>query len=169
MRLLHYELLPYISERTLINQWGELNTIISKHPDNIMINYAYDNKLDLLHYAGLVLNQMLVRHIEVYSYKNILDYYIENFIGDNLGDYNDADDIVADLILESLDSIKDGKVLFVHQHTNLYLLQCFFNIQEKYFRGAPDLTEESMNALEGFVMLRFKNTYISSVVVTPKY
>ena len=167
MRLLHYELLPYVSDKCIIGQWGELNTIIAKHTDNIMINYIRNyNPMELLNYTSLVYLQMHRRNISVYSTKIMIDYYAKYF-PDEFCEYDCVDDIVADLLIKAvqIDNTNNfGDGLFPKEHTNLYLLQCYFTLQEKYNRGAEDLTDEIMNKIKEFVANRFKNVTLESVI-----
>ena len=40
---------------------------------------------------------------------------------------------------------------FPNHHNNRYLLQCFYNLQEKYDRGQKDFTPEIMDKLLNFI------------------
>lgn len=167
MRLLHYELLPYVSDKCIIGQWGELNTIITKHTDNIMINYIRDyNPIELLNYMSLVYLQMRKRNIPVYNTKVMIDYYAKYF-PDEFSEYDCVDDIVEDLLVKAIqiDNTNNfGDGLFPREHTSLYLLQCYFALQEKYNRDAEDLTDEIMYNLEEFMLNRFKNVTLESAI-----
>ena len=53
----------------------------------------------------------------------------------------------------------DGYNLFVfkNHHTNKYLIQCFFNLQEKYERGQKDFNREKYLELRKFVADKLKS------------
>ena len=80
-------------------------------------------------------------------------------------EYHEEDmDIYSDMVLhelkfrgfkptygEELLGIPDRKP-FPNHHTDRYLLQCFFNLQEKYERGQRDFTEDRYRSLQGFAI-----------------
>ena len=46
---------------------------------------------------------------------------------------------------------KDFSKPFVNHHNNRYLLQCFYNLQEKYDRGQKDFDNETFRNLVIFI------------------
>lgn len=144
MRLWHYELLPFLPDSQLIAQWRELNSIFKKQDKHILINYVYEYpKVDLLEYTLLVIYEMNKRNYKIKSFENAYMYFQEllcaiifkeNYIPN-----------------EFIDGFKSGRKLFNNHHNYRYLLQCFYNLQEKYDRGQKDFSKERYNALEHFV------------------
>ena len=119
MRLWHYKLISYLPNSQLLAQWRELNSIFKKQDKHILINYVYDYpKSNLLVYSNMVIEEMKKRGIKIRSFENYENYFIE----------------------PSFSVIKD--IPFPEHHTDRYLLQCFYNLQEKYDRGQKDFSEE---------------------------
>ena len=129
MRLWHYKLLHYIPDLQLKAQWRELNSIFKKQDKHILINYVYEYpKHHLFGYTRLVINEMLLRGFKIRSLDNYNSYFkdvIEKYDKRYNGDY---------------DRFTTG--FFPNNHTDRYLLQCFYNLQEKYDRGQKDFTQE---------------------------
>lgn len=122
MRLWHYKFIKYLPNSQLIAQWRELNSIYKNQPNHILINYCYEYpKNILLAYSKLIYNEMINRNIKIKSLNNLINYF--NII-----------DIDNDFINKDFSNI----VLFKYHHTNQYLKQCFYNLQEKYDRGQKD-------------------------------
>ena len=144
MRLWHYKLIPYLPNSQLLAQWRELNSIFKKQDKHILINYIYEYpKVDLLEYTLLVIYEMNKRNCKIKSFENAYMYFQEllcacifkeNYIPN-----------------EFIDGFKSERNLFTNHHTNGYLKQCFYNLQEKYDRGQKDFTGEMMVRLENFV------------------
>lgn len=127
MRLWHYELIKYLPRSQLLAQWRELNSIFKNKPKHILINYVYDHtKNYLLAYSVIVINEMNRRKYK-WSVDNLTSYF------GNLSDYANT-----------------GLPNFP-EHDDRYLLQCFYNLQEKYDRGQLDFTKEIYEKLEKFV------------------
>lgn len=167
MRLWHYELLPYLSDKAITTQWGELNTIMSKKDkvDNLIVNYVYKYEpRELLKYTGLVILELKTRNIPIYNYAVVIQYFADNY-EEEFGEYGDVDDIITDLIFEAKDWINAGNKLFKDHHTQLYLLQCFFNIQEKFNRGARDLNLDIMEKLTIFITSKFENMSLYDAIM----
>ena len=131
MRLWDYRLIPYLPKSQLIAQWRELNSIYKKEDDHILINYIYEyNKKDLGIYSNIVIQEMLSRGIKIKNWKNYEEYFKdETFDVCELYDYEP----------------------FENHQDNRYLLQCFMNLSEKYFRGQKDFDEQTYNKLYHFV------------------
>lgn len=126
MRLWHHKLIPFLPKSQLIAQWRELNSIYSKQDRHILINYIYDYpKEHLRQYSDLVLEEMIKR-----GYKYNLDKHTAYF-GCNI------------IICSQFDPFPD-------HHNDRYLIQCFFNLQEKHDRGQKDFSDEEYNRLAQF-------------------
>ena len=131
MRLWDYRLIPYLPKSQLIAQWRELNSIYKKEDDHILINYIYEyNKKDLGIYSNIVIQEMLSRGIKIKKWKNYEEYFKdETFDVCELYNYEP----------------------YVNHHDNRYLLQCFYNLQEKYDRGQKDFDLELYRNLVIFI------------------
>ena len=133
MRLWHYKLIKFIPKSQLLAQWRELNSIFKKKDNHILINYAYEYPDEnLVAYANIVLEEMDKRHIRVRSFDNYIN-------------------LVCVTEPRSVDALM-GCNPFKKHHDDRYLLQCFFNLQEKYDRGQKDFSKEEYERLESFVM-----------------
>ena len=143
MRIWHYKLIPYLPKSQLLAQWRELNSIFKKQDKHILINYIYEyenNKSDdLFDYTCIVINKMRKRKIKIKSYDNIFNYfeYSNAFIESYIYDFEGV-----------------SYELFKNHHTDRYLIQCFYNLQEKYDRGQKDFSKEIYDRLEEFVKIR---------------
>ena len=129
MRLWHYKLIPYLPNSQLIAQWRELNAIFKNQPNHILINYVYEySKKELFKYTHLIINEMNLRgfKLKVKSYENCENYF-------------------KGVTIITTDNP------FISHHNNRCLLQCFYNLQEKYDRGQKDFTEERYKKLEEFI------------------
>ena len=137
MRLWHYKLIPFLPNSQLVAQWRELNSIFKKQDKHILINYVYEYDVShLLSYTQLVLKEMHDRGFKTKSSENMFNYFGEiRFI---------------------TYPIKD---IFPNHHTDRYLQQCFYNLQEKYDRGQKDFSEEQYNQLEEFVIKELFKTW----------
>lgn len=132
MRLWDYRLIPYLPKSQLLGQWRELNSIFKKQDKHILINYVYEyNKYDMGCYVNLVYAEMIKRGCK-FSTQSI----------DNARRYfNDVPAYFYE---------KDYKP-FKRHHTKQYLLQCFMNLEEKYFCGQKDFDRETYLKLWNFV------------------
>ena len=129
MRLWHYELIFYLPNSQLLAQWRELNSIYKKQDKHILINYIYEyQREDLYSYSVKVVKEMYKRGFKI-NQKSI-DNFRNYFKG-----YNVTETITP----------------FENHHNNRYLLQCFYNLQEKYDRGQKDFSPEQYEKLENFI------------------
>lgn len=147
MRLWHYKILPYLpnSQLWLKAQWRELNSIFKKQDKHILINYVYEyNKLELEEYACLVLNEIIKRKIKIHSWDNFLKYF-------NYSPLDYSVDSIIGFRIQNMKVMLGNNALFKCHHTDRYLLQCFYNLQEKYDRGQKDFDKDTYDRLEEFV------------------
>ena len=132
MRLWHYKLIPFLPNSQLIAQWRELNSIFKKQDKHILINYVYEYpKQDLYIYSFMVLAEMIDRHYKIKSIDNFYNYF-------------EIDPFACGFKLE----MKKGETPFVRHHNERYLIQCFYNLQEKYDRGQKDFSKEQYDLLK---------------------
>lgn len=128
MRLWHYEIIQFLPKSQLLAQWRELNSIFVRKPKHILINYVYTYpKRDLFIYSGLVIGEMYFRGYNIRSLDNYNKYF------------------------KDIEKPVDFYIPFEDHHTDRYLLQCFYNLQEKYDCGQKDFTEKQYKELEQFV------------------
>ena len=132
MRLWHYKLIPYLPKSQLLAQWRELNSIFKKQDKHILINYIYEyDEKELMIYSCLVISEMKKRGYKI----NMTNYH--NYFG--IFYYWVA-----------------GYELFKNHHDNRYLIQCFYNLQEKFDRGQKDFTLDTYNKLIEFMRTKFE-------------
>lgn len=97
-----------------------------------MINYVYEYpKEDLLGYTYLIIEEMQKRQIKIKSITNCISYFGEMFLNDK---------------------VKAPCKPFKYHHNDRYLIQCFYNLQEKYDRGQKDFDKDTYEKLDCFVM-----------------
>lgn len=136
MRLWHYKLIPYLPKSQLLAQWRELNGIFKKQDNHILINYVYEYDIrHLKKYTQMILQEMSKRNIKINSYDNFITYCLRKEF---------------DFVMESAD-LGEISYPFSDHHNDRYLLQCFYNLQEKYDRGQKDFTKENYKKLEEFI------------------
>lgn len=131
MRLWHYELIPYLPNSQLIAQKRECDLIWKdiangKQTNHILINYIWsyeDYKNQLTIYYWILKNEFKKRG------------------------FNFRESANANLLI-TYDMLK---VPFEHHHNNKYLVQCFYNLQEKYDRGQKDFTYDIYKELLKFM------------------
>lgn len=132
MRLWHYKLIPFLPKSQLLAQWRELNSIYKKQDKHILINYVYEYPMeDLLAYSLLVISEMTERGINIGNTENFDSYFSGVYVKN----------------IPNLESF----IPFKNHHNNRYLLQCFYNLQEKYDRGQKDFRYGLYLDLEDFV------------------
>lgn len=138
MRLWHYKLLPFLPKTQLLSQWRELNSIYVKQDKHILINYVYDYPLSqLLDYSVMVIKELINRNCKIKSIDKFNNFFKTKF--------TDAYEILEEM--KYVDFIE----VFIKHHNNRYLLQCYYNLQEKFDRGQKDFSEEHYIELEKFI------------------
>lgn len=125
MRLWHKDLIPYLPRQQLLGQWRELNSIYKLQNKHILINFVYEkNKLDLYAFSLLVLSEMKKRNYKVNS-ENFEKYFKK----ENNTKYT--------IIYENI---------YFEKMNERYLLQCLYNLQEKYDCGG--ISKEEWKIIE---------------------
>ena len=124
MRLWHYKLIPYLDKQRLVAQWRECCCIIKNIADNGTPNHILVNKvldypsIHFENYTHMVLKEMNKRgyNVSEESYHKFCErlkvgcsYFRDKY---------------------NCKIIKNNEV-FPHWHTNRYLRQCLFNLEEK--------------------------------------
>ena len=127
MRLWHESLIEVLPRQQLLGQWRELNSIYKKEDKHILINFIYEYpKKDLLLYSLKVILTMQRRGYNI-NLKNFIDYF-------QIKDYKAMQKIL----------LSNAKT-FVKKMNKRYLLQCYYNLQEKYDCGG--ITEKEWNKI----------------------
>lgn len=127
MRLWHESLIEVLPRQQLLGQWRELNSIYKKEDKHILINFIYEYpKKDLLLYSLKVILTMQRRGYNI-NLKNFIDYF-------QIKDYKEMQKIL----------LSNAKT-FVKKMSKRYLLQCYYNLQEKYDCGG--ITEKQWNKI----------------------
>ena len=133
MRLWHWRLLPYLPKGQLLSQKRECDLIWKdlangKKTNHILINYIWEYE-DYL--KELSVYYWLLK-IE-FNNKGYKFNFSEDFITKNIyyGDY----------------------IPFKNHHNERYLMQCYYNLEEKYDRGQKDFDCDTFNKLKTSVIL----------------
>ena len=127
MRLWHESLIEVLPRQQLLGQWRELNSIYKKEDKHILINFIYEYpKKDLFLYSLKVILTMQRRGYNI-NFKNFIDYF-------QIKDYKEMQKIL----------LSNAKT-FVKKMNKRYLLQCYYNLQEKYDCGG--ITEKQWNKI----------------------
>lgn len=154
MRLWHYEILPYLPKGQLLSQWKELNTIFVTENKHILWNYVYTcsfQKKNLYYYSLYVIKEMINRGYKINSYDNMYNYF--------------KDKVTYEDFMESLQHLDNIQFRpYFDYHNDRYLLQNFFNLQEKYDRHQKDFYTEEYIRLSNFIKSRFGDKNIQSFI-----
>lgn len=131
MRLWHYQLISVLPRQQLIGQWRECCCIAkmiayNKTPNHMLVNQVMDYPAyEFMHYCYLVRQEMKKRGYAISNASWItLD---ENLM------FAEEQGYFAE------DGKYDPNILFQGWHTDRYLVQCYYNLEEKYdCCGIPD-------------------------------
>lgn len=137
MRLWHYELLPYLDDFHIVAQYRELLAIkraIDKNgtPNHRLVNKVLDySLLDFKIYTNKIVNELDKRNIAFQWAKidEIMDWHSDKF------------------------KPSDNKTLYEDWHNNRYLIQCYYNLEEKYDCGI--VSEKAFYQIKDFVLKNF--------------
>lgn len=121
MRLWHYELVPVLPRQQLLGQWRELNAIYKLQTNHVLVNFVYEDEESLLWYSIKVIKECLNRGYRIRYGEFEYLYNID--------------------VKTSIKNFKEDYVPFESIMNDRYLAQCFYNLQEKYDRGAITLEE----------------------------
>lgn len=144
MRLWHKDLIPYLPQKQLVAQWRELcciakNIAENGTPNHILVNQILEYPIiNIYKYVDLVREEMKRRGYNVFyeSYSNCVDNLRSGqkyfFSGIMVGNY-----------------------LFDDWMNDRYLIQCYYNLQEKYDCGG--LTDDEWHKIDTFVSNKIMN------------
>ena len=128
MRLWHYTLLPYLPKSQLLAQKRECDLIwkdiaTGKQTNHILINYIWEYDLnELFEYYSRLADEFERRGYS-FNYSEFIKCDFYRFDG----------------------------ALYEQHHNHQYLIQCFYNLQEKYVRGQKDFDYETYIKLSDFI------------------
>ena len=138
MRLWHKELIPVLPRNRLVSQWRELvmvhNLIADKGtPNHILVNRVCDYPFSHFYsYTNLVQNEMWRRGYAT-------DISVERKLFTSWEDDKEV----------HLLPIED---IYKEWHNDRYMLQCYYNLQEKY--DCDNVNEREWHILDNFVFNR---------------
>ena len=130
MRLWHKDLIPYLPQKQLVAQWRELcciakNIAENGTPNHILVNQVLDYPIiNIYKYVDLVREEMKRRgcNVSYESYSNC----VENLRSGQKYFFN---------------GIMVGNYLFDAWMCDRYLIQCYYNLQEKFDCGGISVEE----------------------------
>lgn len=121
MRLWHYELLPYLPKGQLISQKRECDLMFK--------DYLNDKKT----------NHILINYVWEYDISHLISYYVlleEEFKRRHYYSFNKK--ILSKVLTKSGNFVELIDKPFPDHHTTRYMIQNFFNLEEKFDRGQKD-------------------------------
>jgi uncharacterized protein (TIGR02328 family) len=129
MRLWHKEFISVLPREQLVAQWRECSTIagaIQKNgtPNHILVNYVTEDLNSFVAYSAAVRAEMVRR-----GYKT-MDKVWEK---------------IAAVAADPFWKVLQFDNIFPRHHTNSYLRQCWYNLEEKYDRGG--ITQEDWHKI----------------------
>lgn len=128
MRLWHTTLIPVLPRQQLLGQWRELNSIFKLKNQHILINFVYGYpKEHLYSYSLKVIEEMQKREYKI-NFTNFWEYFFP-------------------VHAVPFDMVKNP---FPEKMTNRYLLQCYYNLQEKYDCGA--ITKDDWEKIDKLIL-----------------
>lgn len=128
MRLWHYRLISFLPDSQLKEQWKDLNTIFRRQPRDILIDYVYlYPKADLLTYTDIVMSEMIRRGMKpkIGAGTPFTEYF---------GIINP--------------SFSVAPPPFRNHHNFPYLRQCYYMLEERFFRAQLDFDSKQFGMLE---------------------
>ena len=129
IRLWHHKLIPFLPKKQLVSQWREYLVVIASEYRSLLIKHVDGNpKSHLVAYGNILLEELSKRNVKLKPgpYQKYL-----NFIGN--------------------DTYEEVKEIFPNHDTDRHLIQCFYNLQEKYDCGQKGFSKEEYERLYNFV------------------
>lgn len=148
MRLWHKDLIPVLPRQQLLSQWRECcciarNIAVNGTPNHILVNKVLDYDLsEFYNYTSLICIEMERRGYKVNkkSYRAFTD---------NLYRYVRENGQFEKFVKDTTKLFIDSEHLFKNWHTERYLYQCYFNLEEKYDCGG--ITDEEWQKIHKLV------------------
>lgn len=138
MRLWHKDLIPYLPQKQLVAQWRELcciakNIATDGTPNHLLVNKVLEYPImNIYKYIDLVRDEMIKR-----GYNVTKESYIHCLMNLKQGQHN------------FFSGIRIGNYLFDDWMCDRYLIQCYYNLQEKFDCGG--LTDDEWHKIDTFV------------------
>ena len=145
MRMWHYKLIPVLPRQQLVGQWRELCAISKLIAQNKTPNHPLVNKVTqypawmFFCYTFDVEKEFKRRGYHIYE-PSLYSMGASGMLAEENGYF--ADDDTYDFMTYMDDP-------FPGWHTDRYLIQCYFNLEEKYDCGM--ISEEEFNKIETLV------------------
>ena len=144
MRLWHYRLLPYLDDFHIVAQYRELLAIKRAIDKNGTPNHRLVNKV--LDYSLLDFKQYTFRVAEELHKRKI------KFVASKLGEIMIWEcDKFGKVISHS--NYEDTHSIYYKWHNKRYLIQCYYNLEEKYDCGI--VSEKAFSQIKNFVLKNF--------------
>lgn len=146
MRLWHYKLIPVLPRMQLLGQWRELCAIskmiaLEKTPGHSLVNKVVQYPAwMLMSYQYMVEMEMKKRGYHIYP-PSLFSLNDNTMLAEEEGYF--ADDDLYDYGDFAFDP-------FPEWHNDRYLLQCYFNLEEKYDCGM--IPEKEWTPIEEFML-----------------
>lgn len=155
MRLWHKDLIPYLPQKQLVAQWRELCCIAKNiadkgTPNHLLVNKVLDYGVQhFKQYSNIVLKEMNKRGYKIskQSYEN----FIEN---------------IYKAECENKFGIMFCNDLYEYWMDDRYLIQCYYNLQEKY--DCSGLTDDEWNKIEEYVLVHLKYSKLLKLIKVSK-
>lgn len=129
MRLWHKDILPFLPKGQLISQ--------KREADLMFKDYLNDRQT----------NHILINYVWEYDIKHFISYYVlleEEF---KRRGYSFDKKVLSKVLAKSGNFVEFIKEPFPYHHNDRYLVQNFFNLEEKFDRGQKDFSEEEYRKL----------------------
>ena len=146
MRLWHKGLVPYLPRQQLVSQWREVCLIanewaVTNTPNHVLVNEVLNYPIShFVSYCNMIFVEMGLRGYKIMPASiNRLNENIK--VIDRCEHYN-----------HNLTVGKNGWInsdIFENWHNDRYLLQCYFNLEEKHDRGS--ISDEDWDVIEDYV------------------
>lgn len=132
MRLWHKDLIPVLPRKQLSGQWNELsaiagNLLLKGTPNHILVNEVLEYPLNhFITYGDLIYHARIKRGLTA-----------NMCVRNKIHSVYDPDSVFTSIAYDEL---------FSEWHTDRYLRQCYYNLQEKYDCGG--ISQEEWEKIE---------------------
>ena len=139
MRLWHKDLIPVLPRQQLLGQWRECCLIYKNiyeigEPNHLLVNRIMEYPLQhFFSYINEIINEMIKREYRC----------------------NTTKVMGAVVYLDLYNDCPSHEELFKEWHNDRYLLQCYYNLQEKYDCGG--ITEEEWELIINYIKSKTSN------------
>lgn len=162
MRLWHYELIKYLPDELLIKQWKQLRHIFKEYDtkkDNLVSYINQYTNDDLYYYSLYIISEMNKRKIKILHLEDFKNYFDLNNNG-----------FMRRINFEEIE-LEFNFYIYIpykYHHTDQYLLQGFFNLQELYNRKVDYMTDDLMEKLVLFITKKFEGARLYDLIMFKK-